>query len=720
MLRIFNATTKIAAILLFLSPFVTIAQNNTAVILNSSAVANNAARKYDEALADINEAIKQNPGLAYLYITRARTYNLKKDKTREIADLTEALRLEPQNLIALTARGYAYFSAKVYDKSIEDNNKALTLDPKNLMALSNRAASYNNSGDKIKSLEDLSSLVLLDAKNPVQWAKRGSVYLNIGEYQSAINDLNIALSLNPKDINSLNNRGWAFARTGQYELSVTDYKTLISLEPKESRAYISLIPPLIRSGQFSEARAVYKDYQAKGLTSYITNDDWKFFIHYLAAATDHIPAGRYQEALSSLNQSLKEYGSEIKTANKSGYADVLALKGYVLEKLNRDGEAVDAYNQASVINSNQPDVNEALKRISQKQNLAKQKDNTQPVIELISPQIARGLQIVKNETKIEIVGRAKDESGIKNVIVNGVQVQKVEEDGLFLTSIVLKEGQNSISIIATDKNNNTGTKTFHLNVSVPPVTAKKEEPAIIPVDVNKPPAFHAILIAANDYQDPAIDDLQNPTRDAESLKQILQTNYTFEASNIQTVYNKTREEIMQAIIQKANSMGDNDNLLIFYAGHGIAEKDKFGDVDGYWIPASAKKGMSSTYISSDDINKALKRSNSKHILVIADACFSGAFTRSISNDAPKEIQVQYTYPSRKIMASGNMEPVPDNSKFIYYLNKNLKENKAKYLTAKDLFNNFYKAIINNTETFPQYAAIKGVGDEGGEFVFVMR
>lgn len=72
------------------------------------------------------------------------------------------------------------------------------------------------------------------------------------------------------------------------------------------------------------------------------------------------------------------------------------------------------------------------------------------------------------------------------------------------------------------------------------------------------------------------------------------------------------------------------------------------------------------------------------------------------------------------MASGNMEPVPDNSKFIYYLNKNLKENKVKYLTAKDLFNNFYKAIINNTETFPQYAAIKGVGDEGGEFVFIMR
>jgi tetratricopeptide (TPR) repeat protein len=720
MIRSFNAAVKISAILFFLSPFIAIAQSRTAVTLNSSAVALNAAGKYDEALAEINEAIKMNPELVYLYITRARTYNFKKDRIHAIADYTEALRLEPENVTALTNRGYAYFSEKAYEKSIEDNNKALQLNPKNLMALSNRAASYNNSGDKIKALEDLSTLVLLDAKNPVQWAKRGSVYLNIGEYQKAIDDLNTALELNPKDINSLNNRGWSFARTGQYERSVTDYKTLIGLEPKESRAYISLIPSLIRTGQFSEARAVYKDYQAKGLTSYITNDDWKFFIHYLAAATDHIPAGKYQEALSSLDQSLKEYGSEIKTANKSGYADVLALKGYVLEKLNRDAEATDAYNQASVINSFQPDVSEALKRISQKQSIAKQSDNIPPAIELISPQMARGLQIVKNESKIEIVGKAKDESGIKSVTVNGVQVQKLEEDGLFLTTLLLKEGQNSINVIATDKNNNTGTKTFQLNASVPPVTAKKEEPIIIPVNVDRPPVFHAILIAANEYQDPTIDDLQNPAKDAESLKQILQSNYTFETNNIQTVYNKTREEIMQAIIQKANSLTDNDNLLIFYAGHGIAEKDKFGDVDGYWIPVSAKKGMNSTYISSDDINKAIKRSNSKHILVIADACFSGAFTRSINKDAPKEIQVQYTYPSRKIMASGNMEPVPDNSKFIYYLSKNLKENKAKYLTAKDLFNNFYKAIINNTETFPQYAAIKGVGDEGGEFVFIMR
>ena len=38
----------------------------------------------------------------------------------------------------------------------------------------------------------------------------------------------------------------------------------------------------------------------------------------------------------------------------------------------------------------------------------------------------------------------------------------------------------------------------------------------------------------------------------------------------------------------------------------------------------------------------------------------------------------------------------------------------------NLFNGFYEAILNNSNTSPQYAAIKNVGDEGGEFVFIKK
>jgi hypothetical protein len=285
----------------------------------------------------------------------------------------------------------------------------------------------------------------------------------------------------------------------------------------------------------------------------------------------------------------------------------------------------------------------------------------------------------------------------------------------------LKAGANTITIAATDKAGNSSTKTFTVAGNL--LAKKEEEPQqveIVPVNIDASPVYHAIVIGEQDYADPSIADLENPVQDATTIKTILETKYTFSPKNIETLFNKSREEIMQGIVQKCNSLSENDNLLIFYAGHGTAEKDRFGEVDGYWIPTSAKKGVLATYISSDDINKALKQSRCKHILLIADACFSGAFTRRLSSDASLAIQKQYAVPSRKIMASGNMEPVPDKSRFIYYLSRNLKENKEKYLTAKKLYDSFYEAILNNSDTSPQYAPIKNVGDEGGEFVFIKK
>ena len=387
-----------------------------------------------------------------------------------------------------------------------------------------------------------------------------------------------------------------------------------------------------------------------------------------------------------------------------------------MEKLSRLKEAKEVYEQALVINSNQPDVKEAIALIGKKSTEIAASDKTPPEIQLISPQASRGLKVGSDNT--EIVGKAKDPSGIASVSING-KPAKTEEDGLFILNISLKEGANNLLITAVDKKGNTASKTFTLTGNA--VAKREEAEIIVPVTAdNKTPQYHAIIIAANDYVDPAIPDLENPIKDATELKNILVSNYTFNEKNLETLYNKNREEIMQALVLKSNTLTENDNLLIFYAGHGIGEKDKFGDVDGYWIPSSAKKGLNASYISSDDINKALKRSNAKHILVIADACFSGAFTRELPADASVGVQKQYSVPSRKIMASGNMEPVPDNSRFIFYLKKNLKENKEKYLTSKKLFDSFYEAILNNSDTSPQYAAIKNVGDEGGEFVFIKK
>jgi hypothetical protein len=174
-------------------------------------------------------------------------------------------------------------------------------------------------------------------------------------------------------------------------------------------------------------------------------------------------------------------------------------------------------------------------------------------------------------------------------------------------------------------------------------------------------------------------------------------------------------------------LGKRDNLLIFYAGHGDTSQDKEGRVDGYLVPTSAKKGLTSYFITSEEIKKALLRSNAQHVLLLLDACYSGAFTRGGPDDVTGDLAVQWQSPSRKVMTSGNLEQVPDESLFIRYLTEFLRNNNKPFLSAKEVWDFVDKGIRDHTTEAdrtkyynPQYSAVTGVDDKGGSFIFVLR
>ena len=72
------------------------------------------------------------------------------------------------------------------------------------------------------------------------------------------------------------------------------------------------------------------------------------------------------------------------------------------------------------------------------------------------------------------------------------------------------------------------------------------------------------------------------------------------------------------------------------------------------------------------------------------------------------------------MTSGTLKEVPDESIFLKTLRKRLTENEDKYLLCSKLFNSLRDAVLNNSPNVPQYGTIQGVGDEGGEFIFIKR
>lgn len=94
-----------------------------------------------------------------------------------------------------------------------------------------------------------------------------------------------------------------------------------------------------------------------------------------------------------------------------------------------------------------------------------EKDDEPPQIELLEPQE----NALVNTKTIKVKGIAKDNVGISNVFVNGVEVV-INEDGSFEQELNLEEGENLIKIIAEDFSHNE--KTLEVKVSrdtVPPL-----------------------------------------------------------------------------------------------------------------------------------------------------------------------------------------------------------------------------------------------------------
>lgn len=672
---------------------------------------------YDLAISNYSQAIKLNPGnIVYAYTGRGRAYDGKNQDDLAIQDFTKAISLDPGYTEAYIGRGDIYSKIEKYFQAIKDYSEAIRLDDTNTYLYVSRGIAYYMTGQYDLAIPDYTKAIIADPGNASNYTNRHMAYYNNNQPELAMEDITKAISLDPDNAGNYNNRGHCNNELGNFAEAAADFKSCLEKDPGYSLAYINIISPLIRLYRFAEAKNYYDQYKQKKLSSYLESETYQFYTSFISAI-GQLADGKLKEAYASLQLAAEEYGTEIKVETKRGYIDMMFLAAYILEKTEQTGEAKIMYEQSLVIDPKQPDVEAALQRLEQKLTATRALDNTGPDITLISPSPTRGFDIETDDAKTQIIGKAKDPAGIMSVKINNMAA-RLEEDGLFISSAVLKSGANTITISATDKQGNTTNKSFTVNTSVGAVTPDiKPDQSLIP---GGSPKYFALLIAAKDYDDPNIPDLQNPVKDAQELKNILESKYTFDTANIETLFNRSREDIMQAIVQRCNSLTENDNLIIFYAGHGIAEKDKFGDVDGYWIPSSAKKGLNASYISADDINKAIKRSNAKHILVIADACFSGAFTRELPAEASKEIKKQYSVTSRKVMASGNLEPVPDNSKFIYYLKQKLGQNTEKYLTAKELFDSFYKAILSNSENLPQYAAIRNVGDEGGEFIFIKK
>ena len=324
------------------------------------------------------------------------------------------------------------------------------------------------------------------------------------------------------------------------------------------------------------------------------------------------------------------------------------------------------------------------------------------------------------ESSVLIKGMVKSECNLSVISVKGQEAHMMP-DGTFSAKINLEEGENSIAVEAKncagwskEELNFTRIVREGDNAQNENLSENTEIKNLVESGKN-----YAVVIGISKYKDPVINDLYYPLMDARKVRDVLINGYTFDNKNVILLENPTKGKIINTLDSLNNIITANDNMLLFYAGHGTWDERTSM---GYWLPADAAARVYDNWIMNSIITGYVSQINARHTLVIADACFGGSIfrTRAFMPEEEKAISELYIKTSKKAMTSGDMTEVPDESIFVKNFLRMLSENKEEYLPSEKLFFEIKPTVVNAIDLIPQFGIIKNSGDQGGDFIFFRK
>jgi tetratricopeptide (TPR) repeat protein len=210
------------------------------------------AGRHGEALADFDQAIGLDPGYSRTLAGRGETYRLMGCYDEALADLTRAIELNP-DVWALTTRGDTYRLMGCYDEALADLARAIELNP-DVWALTTRGDTYRLMGRYDEALADLTRAIELNPEYAWALTSRGETYRLVGCYDEALADLARAIELNP-DVWALTTRGETYRLMGRYDEALADLTRAIELNPEYAWALTRHGDTYRLMGRYDEALA---------------------------------------------------------------------------------------------------------------------------------------------------------------------------------------------------------------------------------------------------------------------------------------------------------------------------------------------------------------------------------------------------------------------------------------------------------------------------------
>jgi uncharacterized caspase-like protein len=138
----------------------------------------------------------------------------------------------------------------------------------------------------------------------------------------------------------------------------------------------------------------------------------------------------------------------------------------------------------------------------------------------------------------------------------------------------------------------------------------------------------ALVVGINRYGEPdhRFKDLKNAVNDANAIASRLAVEFGFSVTLL-IDEQATASGVQQVLARWRDEVQPEDDLLIFFAGHGANPQGQGRQSEGYLVPFGADRNPD-TWLSEADIIRYAEESRSQRVFLLFDACYAGAALRA--------------------------------------------------------------------------------------------
>ncbi len=398
---------------------------------------------------------------------------LENNKYNDAIDqFTKAIESDPDFEKAYLSRAEAFEALKKYDSAVEDYEKLAIFDPKNELYF------YKGAQMNFELKEYSLALVKLDRALELKrfyveaMQLRVLTLIDLKRYNEALEQSKDALRFKESDVNYYNH-GQINELLGVNAEAEKAYDNALKKNRSFLEAYVSLADLLRREKKLdraletiNNALAINKNYvKAYKVRSAVYADQLK----YAEAINDvstillmqpnnadmYFLRGKYYQGYAQHMNAITDFSKVISLQPDN--AEAYFNRGYSNEQIMKFDDAIKDYKKLAEVAE---DDDEALQLLSEaeKRLFELKRETDKPNVVLLNPaeKDEHRLNVPKGQDVIPIVGNARDESAIKEVRINGMQIPFTRKKDVFefMTSVNLAES-TELKVDVTDIYNNT-------------------------------------------------------------------------------------------------------------------------------------------------------------------------------------------------------------------------------------------------------------------------